>query len=456
MFIKEALMRYNELKECKTAKELFEKIPISFIHKIIYVLLSVWLINPLITMLTNIFSFSSPIIFLHTILLQLGYLCFIVGIFGFIKLHIINDFKFYDKTYFKKSLPFIFMFLLLIWSLISAFLADDYQNSFFGDLYRKEGFLTYLAYAGFFISVIILFDEKYREKLLLIFSTVATILSVFTIIQIFGYSIPGFENNSRFSAVFYNINHFGYYLTMTMICVSCLFITATSVKRKLFFLTEYVLITIALIFNNTFGCYLTVFVTLIACIFIFSLKNNKFSRISLLPFIMFLFISLLINTNNKIIENNFLSLFTDATKIISNDETVGQAGSSRWKLWVNALDFIKNRPIFGYGPDSLGKPYEELNIKIDRPHNEYLQFAASLGIPALIFYLSALFLVFKRAFKNRKNISTNTIIALCSVLAYLVSAFFGNTMFYTSPYFFILLAISFNIVDKEHIKNGVY
>ena len=160
--------------------------------------------------------------------------------------------------------------------------------------------------------------------------------------------------------------------------------------------------------------------------------------------------------NCKIIENNFFILFKDTTKIVSNDETAGQAGSSRWKLWVTALDFIKNRPIFGYGPDSLGKPYEELNIKIDRPHNEYLQFAASLGIPALIFYLSALFLVFKRAFKNRKNISTNTIIALCSVLAYLVSAFFGNTMFYTSPYFFILLAISFNIVDKEHIKNGVY
>lgn len=44
---------------------------------------------------------------------------------------------------------------------------------------------------------------------------------------------------------------------------------------------------------------------------------------------------------------------------------------------------------------------------------------------------------------------------LFMVIAYLISAMFGNSMYYTSPYFFILLGFLMgeNLKQNENIKN---
>ena len=128
--------------------------------------------------------------------------------------------------------------------------------------------------------------------------------------------------------------------------------------------------------------------------------------------------------------------------IKNKSDKAASAGSGRWILWVKAAEFTAEKPLFGYGPDNLGERYAEEGIKIDRPHNEFLQISASLGIPALIFYLSGLASLYINFIRNRKQSTPFIIGLICTVTAYLVSSMFGNTMYYTTPFFMAILGIT--------------
>ena len=50
------------------------------------------------------------------------------------------------------------------------------------------------------------------------------------------------------------------------------------------------------------------------------------------------------------------------------------------------------------GKNYLGNPY----ILVDKAHNEYLQIAVTLGIPALLTYLLLLFVVIQKSISSSK------------------------------------------------------
>ena len=161
-----------------------------------------------------------------------------------------------------------------------------------------------------------------------------------------------------------------------------------------------------------------------------------------MPLVLFGLITVAMNQITGTVVNNMSILSKDINKIVIQDETSGSAGTGRWVLWINAVKFIKDKPLFGHGLDNLGELYDPLGVGTDRPHNEYLQYAAHLGVPALIFYLCGIGSIFIKAYKNRMNLTDTTLVALGVVAAYLVSACFGNTMYYTTPYFMMLLGMA--------------
>ena len=82
----------------------------------------------------------------------------------------------------------------------------------------------------------------------------------------------------------------------------------------------------------------------------------------------------------------------------------------------------------------------ETNIS-DRPHNEFLQYSAFFGIPATVFYVAGILAIYLKALKNKYKLDIYAKASLITAFAYLVSSLFGNTMYYTTPYLFILLGI---------------
>ena len=112
---------------------------------------------------------------------------------------------------------------------------------------------------------------------------------------------------------------------------------------------------------------------------------------------------------------------------------------------------IKEKPVFGYGIGNLLEQYIRVNKSeiTSRPHNEYLQVGVSIGIPGLIFYLLFLGLLFFKVIVNIKKISNFEVSILFIIVTYLVSSFFGVSIFYTTPYLYLFLGLLSGFVIKN-------
>ena len=128
------------------------------------------------------------------------------------------------------------------------------------------------------------------------------------------------------------------------------------------------------------------------------------------------------------------------------------AGTQRGELWHAAYSFIQRKPIIGYGADNIGEQYENALIRgKDRPHNLILYLACVSGIPGMFLYMTAVgIIIIKGIIKLFKNDEEGKIFLLV-VVTYMISSMFANSMFYTSPFFFIFLGslMNSNLNKKE-------
>jgi len=416
----------------------------SFDNVSFYILVA-WVIMPLLILIGQALRLDQIIgnLFLMYITV-LGLATFLV-----VSMYAYNGYKTNGINHFKLSIlkrPWdLALLAMLIWSLLSSLLADDLVLAFYGTVYRNDGFFTYCIYAAIYCCVQININENLREKVLQYFILASLPLCLVTILQYFNYSTDFFGiyyrerllSNMRYAAIFYHINHYGYYLTMIIAVSTGLYWQSKKWLEKAFYLTIFMLNTWCLIINNTFGCYLSIIsICLAGPLFLNRNAKKIFKTKYLIPLILLILLTI---SSSQIVADNFHTLSTDVRNIAAENSSAKNAGSKRWELWTNGVDMLKNRPVFGYGPENLGKEYIQRGIDQDRPHNEYLQHALFLGIPALLFYLAAIFSILKNWLKKLPYLTTTTFISGLAVIAYLCSAFFGNTMFYTTIYFFLLL-----------------
>lgn len=120
------------------------------------------------------------------------------------------------------------------------------------------------------------------------------------------------------------------------------------------------------------------------------------------------------------------------------------AGTGRWGLWKNTLKYISERPVIGWGIEGIAERLElDSGGLNNRPHNEFLQYAAFFGIPAAVLYICGLAGVFIHSWKKRFEIGKYSVACLSVAFTYIFSSLFGNTMFYTAPFLFIFLGLGF-------------
>ena len=416
-----------------------------FYDKISFYLLLAWVTMPIYILIGQTLRLEQVIgnLFLMYITI-LG-----LATFSFVSMCSYNLYKINGINYFKQDLikrPWNLAFLaMLFWSLLASLLADDLVLAFYGTSYRNDGFFTYCIYAAIYCCAQINKSENLREKILQYFILASLPLCLVIILQYFNYSteVLGIYyqerllSNMRYASIFYNTNHYGYYLTMIIAVSAGLYLKSKKTLEQAFYIFVFTLNTWCLIINNTFGSYLAVFFICICVPSLLYRPSKKFNKTkSLIPLMLFLSLTI---SSSQIVANNFQILSSDVKNIATENSSAKNAGSKRWELWTNGLDMLKDNPIFGYGPENLEKEYLARGIDQDRPHNEYLQHALFLGIPALIFYMTAIFMLIKNWLTSLRNLNNATFVSGLAVIAYLCSAFFGNTMFYTTINLFILL-----------------
>lgn len=421
---------------------------------VIFVLLFLWMIMPIL----QSFQVTNQILETTNIYFILMKVIAIVGI-GSASLIIYDKMKksANKKEIIKELLPILIFILFMIWSLFSCRQAALKKQAFNGNLYRKEGYFMYINYAGYFLCAFLLENKKLRKILLNTF--IITSIFLMTVNRI---SLNIFTNNEIQDSVFHQFNHYGYYLMMSLICSLGLFITEKNKTLKMFYLLAYILIGYAMIYNNTFGCYLAICIFLILYA-IYALIKKTDRKLIFIAIIIFTILSCVTVRKGKNLAYENLKQFAfDIKAVITKimnldvedeeiDKNFEDAGTYRMELWVYGIKFISKKPIIGYGPDNLRQQYLIRGIEQDRPHNLLIYLAAATGIPGMIIYITAVgIIVIKgiiRLFKKDKK----GVIYLSIVITYLISSMFGNSMYYTSPYFFIFLGslMHYNLSKKE-------
>ena len=227
--------------------------------------------------------------------------------------------------------------------------------------------------------------------------------------------------------------------------ISALSYSKRALINKIISLCFLTLFTVTLLINNTFGAFIGASFGIVAAYVFYFVRRGKVKWYVFLPVVIFITLTVLnsvqIIPSATPIVSDVAKTAEDVQKIVTSDPGADSAGSSRWVLWKNTFERILQRPIFGFGPEGfVGE--NKLVPAGTTTHNEYLQMAGYLGIPALLLYLAALVTLAVKQWKRLKRLDPLVAIAAGGTVAYLVSAFVGNPVFNTAPFFWMFLGLT--------------
>lgn len=360
-------------------------------------------------------------------------------------------------------LPLLVLFAFFIILILSTVFSEDIWFSIFGSPSRAGGLLNLLFYFIFAVFLALFIDKNNWKKLFNFLFAAGVLISLLGIIQYFnlfkdiflsyeGGGAPSFLGNSTFLAI---------YMLFLAIFSFTLFTQEKGEKKKLAYLSVFLLFLLTIIITGSRAAYLAMVASFSIFFFFYpkKFKNLKITAVSIL-LIAFLVIILFNLFPQQLAKNNILSTISNrlSLKTIAKDLL-----GTRFEAWKMTVEAIKDKPILGYGPENFyigfEKHYDSTvpnfhNLWWDRPHNVFLEIAASSGLFALIFYLAFwIGLLWQlQKFKRKQEDSKETYLAhglQAMFLGYLVVLFFNFDSFATYLISFFFVGYAFYLLSAQ-------
>lgn len=357
-----------------------------------------------------------------------------------------------DRTFCAEdSIPQLFMLVFVILAILSVIINGISRVFLLGYTPRSEGFLSIMAYFMFFFIGSLIGKEKIKYIVIYAVMGVGLVNGIMLLVNEYIVEVP-IQTFYPYASVYYNINFYGYFLTILILLSAALVLKETSKARKVFAFVMLCMNSYILALNNTFGCFVACVVAFIFMLVADSILKKKFSISAFVMFIVFLAICLVTSFWHESFFTQILALFTDLKLIITDDENAADAGTLRWGLWTNTMRYIKEKPFIGFGFEGIAGRLGE-DAGQDKVHNEYLEYAADFGVPACLSYIIGLMAVYIKALVKRSRVDGATFCCLMGAFGYIGSAFFGNTMTFIAPFFFIILGLANTIGTPAKCKD---
>lgn len=369
----------------------------------------------------------------------------------------------------------LILWLMFILCMIISFFTNrrysDYvsmANALYGMPGRNEGILLRVMEIGIMVSAMLITDNRKKQVILNVLLTASVILSIPVLAQGYGWlaDVTGLTNNEAFqymteygsrASVLNYFNHYGYYLSVMILLSSGLLIMDKKLSETMFHLFVFLVNVVTLTVNNTFGGWLasaaSILIMAVLYIIYFFREENPGTIVIVKRYqvfkviavvILFFSVSSLSAAEGEGMFEQF-GRFSRDINSIAEDSTSSEAlnaGTGRWRLWISCGEFIQEKPLFGWCEDGIAQKYEEQGFVQDRPANEYLQYAAFYGIPAAILYVFVMLMILVDRLKHLKMLPAQVLVPGGAVMAYLISACFGNTTNYVTMHFFVLLGLA--------------
>jgi len=406
---------------------------------------------------------------------------FIVSILIFLFLYQIISEKIKVKLPDRKSKVFFPFWLLIILAgiyLLSTILSLNPHYSFWESPYRAGGSLNFILYIIFAILTFLLVKEKDWQKIwnvVFLVGALVCLIAFFQRLELFSdVLIPRTERAiaTMGSAILLAL----YLLLLTFLSLS--FGIKTKGKKRLFCLFCFGFFALTLFLTGGRAGFLGFGVGFLFFIFLYPSKKSREIKISALAILVLLILgafwlnnqpALLQNLKeNKVFGAPFNRIWSTVQPLLDIKELSFNkiTSDNRFSAWKISWEALKERPIFGYGPENFAIAFDKhYNPSLpgfkgqdwwDRAHNFIFDIGVTAGIPALIIYLALFGALFwklqtlKRADNNAKK--TPKVIyhgVQATFIGYLVANLFSFDCFSTYLIFFLLVGYSLFLISQN-------
>ena len=405
------------------------------------------------------------------------------------------------KIIFRRTILDIPLIIFLLSQVISAYFSIDPRTSLLGYYSRfNGGVFSLISYSLLYWAFVANIDQKTSLFIIKSSMFVASLVSIYAILEHFGFSISclvvrgEFNTNcwvqdvkTRVFATLGQPNWLAAYLVALMPIawsntISNFQFPISNLKKNFWLILSAILFTALLFTKSRSGLLGLLTASVIFWTLIYLKTKFTFLKEFILVNSLFVILSLVIGTpwNSSLweIQNPDLNQQTSL-------ETGGtESGEIRKIVWKGAIDIWKHNLAFGTGPETFAfayyqfKPQEhnltsEWDFLYNKAHNEYLNYLANTGTVGLIPYLVLIlfsiltisnfqFLISKQApifkFKNSKHslgqleqleISHFHIAILAGFTSILITNFFGFSVVVTNLLFFLFPAFAVAVANSQ-------
>jgi len=371
------------------------------------------------------------------------------------------------------NLPvFIFIFVMSISLLISETLAVS-----------SKGYMIFLSY--FIIYFLIINNVNNQEQFfsfIKLFFIISFIVAIYALMQYYDFD-PYFKEFNDITSTIGQKNWISNYLVMAFPLIFSYFLLQRIKRNKIFFFLLLSIIYTTLVICQGRGIWISIISTVLIGIFLifkfklFKIFQNNRNWLFLL-ILTFLLITIIYSTDNPLNK----SVITVPQRAISTFDEQDPSVNTRILLWKNAVEMIKDRPLFGSGIGTFKMKYLnyqaeflrenpyyiKYSVKSGEAHNEYLQMGAELGLVGLGVFISIILIFYSLAldfFKKKEGNVENKIIffgLFMGITCFLIHSLFtfplhvpslGTTFFILFSLAVVYIAIS--NLDEISIKNKI-
>lgn len=348
----------------------------------------------------------------------------------------------YDIKTNKKVDKFdLLVFVNICIGFIVCLCAINKTTSIYGNIYRHDGYLTFVTYNLLFITWKRLGQDKDKKRIINIIIILALVNSIYALFQTYTdlpFIVRYKEKKYSFGFCTYN-NFFG-----TLIATALSIVTSKFFMDKKFSIIQLLLILLfllGLLNCQSTGPILAYFIFVIFIV-IFLLKKRLISLKKLLITVgLIIFVVISYITYKNIYNNGICELCN------IKHNTINNGGSKRIEIWKNTLQIVKDHPIIGIGYDNLIYAYPNFkNITtytpvievIDNAHNVYLNTLVSSGILGFIPVMFLYILTFITGLKQKNK---ETIMLFSAFVTYSMQAFTNINVIQVAPIYFVIIGI---------------
>ena len=269
--------------------------------------------------------------------------------------------------------------------------------SFLFSIYKHDSIdalVKLFCYIGIYYLIVNEFDKEMIKRVLYIVVTMGAALSIYGMLQYLNLlDHSWWDPEGYMAATFVNHNHFSGYLELAIpVAVMLVIKKPSSTARKLFALSALIIMTMVFILAQSRGAWMGLTASFLVMAYIFTKgRGGGAKKVVILVLVAIAIVSLAYFGKDVISERIAGSMSAEPT---------GDSFATRLKIWQGSLDMIRHNPLIGTGIGTFVWGFsryrpEGLNGLANFAHNDYLETACDMGVPALIVMLWLIIAVIK-------------------------------------------------------------